>query len=108
MLFEGESLSYSIRGDSPGEVFLKIIIKDPSQVRNTIEYHPVNVLESVIPPPGLTFMQPHKWPDIYVRIHSFHIGVSMVIDVVFDAPVVGIPTKYIEKVGRYLVDPKVP
>ncbi len=57
-----------------------------------VEYHPVNVLKTMIPAKRLSFMQSHKGLYIDIRIHAFDVGVCVMIDVMLDLPVIGIAT----------------
>jgi hypothetical protein len=92
-----------VEGDLSADVFCEIVVKDPRDVGNTVEKHPIHMLKPVKPIPGLTLVETHKGFHIDIRIHPFDIGKGMVIDIVLDLPEVGISTQYIKGIGRDLI-----
>src|SRR5690606_25942628 len=94
--------------DPPARILLKILIEDPRQVGYAVQHYPVDMLKSVIYTSRLPLVQAHEWLHIDIRVHAFNIGVRMMINVVFDFPVITISAQYVQKIRRHRIDPCMP
>src|SRR5260221_1997017 len=92
-----------VDGNLSANVFYKIVIKDPGDIRNTVQEDPIHMLKPVKPIPRLTFVESHKGFHINIRIHPFDIGIGMVVDIVFYLPKVRVASQYIERIGRSFI-----
>jgi hypothetical protein len=82
------------------EEFLGVFAYDPHEVETTIEKHPVNMLKFVKTPLFLAVVKAEKHPCVEVIVHSFHIGVGMVIHHVLLFPEIGIATQKVQGIGH--------
>lgn len=82
-----------MNGHFAGKIFDKIFIKNPGHVRNAIEKKPIHMLVPVHFAKRLMGMQPHKRFYINVGVCSVDIGEGVMVDVVFDFPIMCIASQ---------------
>ena len=106
MFFECKKLSFVNGRHFAAAILLKILVKYPCKVRDAIKNKSINMLKTVVWVDWLAFMQPHKRFHIYIGIHSFYVGIGVMINVMFYFPIVRITSKYIQKISRSVVKPR--
>jgi hypothetical protein len=89
-------LSFINVGHFATEILLKVLVKNPGQIRDAIEDKPINMLKTVVGCIG--------WPSckringfLYIGIHPFNVGIGVMINVMFYFPIVRVASQYIQK-----------
>src|SRR5690554_85833 len=86
------------------KIFLIILIKNPGQIRHSIQQRKIKALKTVIAPKRLIVMYPHKL-DLDIVILTIDIRVGMMSDIMLQLPKVDISAQEIERIRKDRIDP---